>query len=137
MFIVDCVLYGFCDGLVETISQALPLGGYTAIICIELTPVISACIVAFVGGAVFFVNPKTIRLAAVTYIIVGWLWVIIYVVLMSLQVTKSFSFFTKTVAISSVFNIIILVAVFFLSKWACLSGRKVGEKIRKRPVPNQ
>ena len=138
MFVVDIVIMDFSIGFLADVRHVLPspLGAYATLVWVGyLTRVIAVSIVAFVGGAVFKVHPKTIFLAAITYIVVDWFTSLYWHILISLRIPETFSFLT--IATSSFFSVVTLVTVLVLSKWLCSKGIKLRENIRKRQAaPN-
>lgn len=134
MLLATNVVLDLTVGLNAYVRHALPpsLGSYTSIVWISyLVPVIGISIVSFASGAICRVNPKTIRLAAITFVIADWVMGIYWQIFVSLQIPGTFSF--VTMAILSFFSTITLVTVFAFSKWLCSKGIKLRERTRKRP----
>ena len=129
MFVIDSLISAFSlsYGITTFVLNLLPLA-YTSIAFLYLMTAFSVSIVAFIGGIIFSVNPKTIRLAAITYIVVSWFASISWYVFVSLQVSESSYFEVLLICIP---NIILLVTLPALSKWLCFKGGILGENIRK------
>lgn len=123
--------------LIKTTRCVLPpsLWGCAGIICMYLVPVMSVGIVAFIGGAVCYINPNTMRLAGIAYTVLFWLIdVKLYLCKVS-EVPESFS--SLVLPIMSVCSVITFLFVLIFSKWMCLNGRKLRENIRKYRVVNR
>lgn len=134
MLLATNVVLDLTLGVNTYVRHVLPssVGGYTSIVWISyLVPVIGISIVSFASGAISRVNPKTIRLAAITFVVLDWLMGIYLQILKSLQIPELFSFLH--IAILSFFSVITLVTVMALSKWLCSKGIKLRENIRKHP----
>jgi len=138
MFLATNVVLDLTLGVNAYVRHVLPpsVGGYTSIVWISyLVPVVGISIVSFASGAISRLNPKTIRLAAITFVVLDWLMGIYWYILKSLRIPEAFSF--VTIAILSFFSVITLVTVMVLSKWLCSKGIKLRENIRKcQAAPN-
>ena len=129
IFVLNALIYELAEGLIRTVRHALPLNGFTAVICMYLITVLSISIVAVIGGFFDWVSLKMIRLGAITYIVLDLLTSIKSYTSASLQVTGGFS--PLVPALMSIFNAIILLVALASSRKLYLAGRKLRGKIRK------
>ncbi len=131
VYVLDAIILDLTDGLLITIPQVLPLGSYVATVYLYLISVLSISIVSFIGGFISWVSLKMVRLGAIVYIALDCLISIKQYIFVSLQVFKQFPFLVPTVMLVS--HAMILVLALVLSKWLCLKGRNLREKLRKNP----
>ena len=135
IFVLDALIFLLAEDLIRSVRHALPLNGFTAIVCMYSISVLSISIVAVIGGFFDWVSLRMIRLGAITYIVLVLLMSIKHYIFASSLVTKGFSFLVPSRM--CIYNAITLVVVLASSRSLYLAGRKLRGKIRKsQPTSN-
>ena len=133
IYLLQAVVLELSFGLISTARHLLPLKGLTAIMCMYLICFISISVVAFVSGFFHSVSLNMIRSAVIIYII--WDWVIgIKHFIFAWQITGCPPFLGPI--ITTVSNALLLLLALISLKRLHGGGRKLWQKIRKKPNNN-